>query len=354
MTVSDHRTANDSRLSNLLREVSREPLTGLVAANLTARCRVGAAQQPVVVGASGGPDSSALVLVLAALARRRVAGPEPIIVCVHHGLRAEADEECAMTARLARRLGLPFERVDIRPALRPGNLSANARDERYAALRAAAIRNGAALVATAHHADDRLETMLLALARGRGLRGLATPRWGRSLGEGVRLVRPLLNATKQQCVALCERVGVASATDPSNADSSRARGHLRNAVLPALLSRYPGLAKHASSTADEAAIALRALESMAKRRFGEGSRWKRRDFSGADLTLTAWVFRRAAFRIDAESALLVPRRGWEQMARAAVGDGTRPRTFEWSHRIRGIVTLEHVALETQTKELRLL
>lgn len=332
--------------SALLRDVSREPLTGLVDANLRERCRVdGGLRRRIVVGASGGPDSTALVLILAALARRREPGPEPIVVCVHHGLRVEADEECAMTARLARRLGLVCERIDVRPAARRGNLSANARDDRYAALKSVAVRVGARAVATAHHADDRLETMLLALARGRGLRGLATPRWTRSLGDGVRLVRPLLDATKDECVGLCERLAIPYASDPSNLDPARARGHLRRSVLPALSARYPGLARHASRTADEAALALRAIDALVLRRFGAASIWPRSSFVGVERAIAAWALRRAAERLDHDATVEVPRRAWDQAARAATNAASRPREFVWSHRLRCTITERDVRIE---------
>jgi tRNA(Ile)-lysidine synthase len=300
----------------------------------------------IVVGVSGGPDSTALVAVLAGLAKRRRSSPQPIVVCVHHGLREEADEECALVARLARRLGLPFERIDVRPGLRRGNVSANARQDRYAVLRDAAIRHGARLVATGHHAGDRLETMLLGLARGRGLRGLASPRWTRSLGQGVRLVRPLLDVDKEACVALCETLDLVSVDDRSNHDPARARGHLRRAVLPPLLSRYPTLALHASRASDEAAAALRALERLVARRFGPRRQreWERDRFRAADAVLASWALRRAAYAADPNFALLVPRSGWDRAARAARDGSERPRIFRWG-RLCCVVRSDVVRLE---------
>jgi tRNA(Ile)-lysidine synthetase-like protein len=311
---------------DLMRDVARDPLTARVGAALVERCRRTADDARIVVGVSGGPDSTALAVMLAALAARRPgAFPEVVLVAVHHGLRDAADDECALVARLGRVLGVAAERVDIRPGARRGNVSANARTDRYAALRGAAERHDASLVATAHHADDRLETMLLALGRGRGLRGLAQPRWTRRLGGTVRLVRPCLGVTKAELVAFCERFDLDVAADPSNADPARGRGHLRRAVLPGLASRAPSIALHAGAAADEAALALAALEDAIGREFGDRTRWPRRLFEGRDPALAAWVLRRAARTIDADLAERVPR--------PRVGPG-RPRRRARGHRAR--------------------
>lgn len=330
---------------DLLRDIAREPLAATVAHELRTRCGATAADETVVVGVSGGPDSTALLLVLAALAfRRSEPSPAPIAVCVHHGLRAAADEECAAVARLARSLGVACERVHVRPAGRPGNLSANARQDRYDALVDAALRHGATLVAAAHHADDRLETMLLALARGKGLRGMASPRWQRSLGHGIRLVRPLLGSTKAECVGLCERFDIPWFEDPSNEDPARGRGHLRRAVLPGLLARAPRIAEQASHLADEAAVALGALDRLVRRRFGERNSWPRSLFRGCDPTLAAWALRRAAIRCAPSGAAAVPRRAWQQAARAACDCKGSPRRFDWPHGVSCSITAHRVTV----------
>jgi tRNA(Ile)-lysidine synthase len=136
----------------------------------------------VVAGVSGGLDSTVLADVLASLARRlefRLA-----VGHIHHGLRgaeADADEE-SVRAR-SERLGIPFERERIAPdALREGRSSRDrptrqeaARSLRYAALERIAARLGATHIATAHHADDQAETVLLRLFRGSGPDGLVYP-----------------------------------------------------------------------------------------------------------------------------------------------------------------------------------
>ncbi|MDZ4754008.1 MAG: tRNA lysidine(34) synthetase TilS [Phycisphaerae bacterium] len=338
---------------DVLRSASRHPLAARVAANLRDHCGI-APRAPgstsierVIVGCSGGPDSTALLVLLTALAGRRTRLPTPIVVAVHHGLRPAADEECAMVARLARQLGLTSERIDVRPAGRRGNVAANARDDRYAALIAAAARHEAGAIAVAHHADDRFETMLLALARGRGLRGLATPRWRHELQHGIALVRPLLDVVKSDCVELCDELGLPYVDDPSNLDPARARGHLRRGVIPALTNRWPAIAKHATKAADEAALAIRAIDRLARRHFGPSTMhaWPRDVARSSDAVLLAWALRRSAVRLHRESGLTVSRTTWERVARAARDRRTEPRIFQWPMGLRCVITSREIRLE---------
>jgi tRNA(Ile)-lysidine synthase TilS/MesJ len=129
-----------------------------------------------------------------------------------------------------------------------GNLQARAREARYAALRAAAAAAGAPLIATAHHADDRAETVLLRLLRGSGARGLAVlpPRNG-------DLVRPFTKARRKDIEAHLARHGVAFARDPSNDDPRYGRARVRNEVLPLLETLSPGVVAHLNALADELA-----------------------------------------------------------------------------------------------------
>src|SRR5580700_9502733 len=124
----------------------------------------------VLVAVSGGPDSIALLHVLALLRRRLGFGL--FAHGVDHGLRAEAAAELDLTEGFCRSLDVPFSRTRV--AVPPGgNLQARARSVRWEALRAAASRAGADRVATGHHAGDRAETLLMRLLRGTGVNGLA-------------------------------------------------------------------------------------------------------------------------------------------------------------------------------------
>lgn len=192
----------------------------------------------------------ALLDVLARLARKL--GFELVAHGVDHGLRAEARSELDLAEEHARALGVTFERsaVVVAPG---GNLQARARDARYAALEAAAARSGSAFIATAHHADDRAETVLLRLLRGAGPRGLAVlpPRAGNRL-------RPLIRARKSDVRLHLARHGVPSAEDPSNRDRRHQRVRVREELLPLLAELSPGIVEHLNSLADALAGEARA------------------------------------------------------------------------------------------------
>ncbi|HYP87296.1 MAG TPA: tRNA lysidine(34) synthetase TilS [Polyangiaceae bacterium] len=163
----------------------------------------------VLAAVSGGGDSQAMLSALARLAPKL--GFRLVAHGVDHGLRPEAARELDLAESLAAQLGVPFGRTQL--AVAPGgNLQARARAARYAALREVAMIEEDALIATAHHADDRAETVLLRLLRGAGPRGLAVlpPRaHGR--------VRPLIRASKHDVRLHLQRHGLDFAEDPSNA-----------------------------------------------------------------------------------------------------------------------------------------
>jgi tRNA(Ile)-lysidine synthase len=191
---------------------------------------------------SGGPDSMALLDVLARLAKKL--GFELVAHGVDHGLRAEASAELDLAERHARTLGIDFDRtlVLVDPG---GNLQARARAARYAALEAAAERARTPLIATAHHADDRAETVLLRLLRGSGPRGLAAlpPRVENRL-------RPLLRARRSDVLLHLGRHGVPFADDPSNRDRRHLRVRVREELLPLLAELSPGIVAHLNALAD--------------------------------------------------------------------------------------------------------
>jgi tRNA(Ile)-lysidine synthase len=165
---------------------------------------------------------------------------------VDHGLRKEAASELALAEALATKLGVPFSQSSVTVA--PGeNLQAEARRQRYQALRARASELGGALIATAHHADDRAETVLLRILRGSGMFGLGVL----SAKEGDRL-RPLLRARRADIRAHLERHAIAFATDPSNQNTKYSRVKVRLEVLPLLESMSPNIVNHLCQLADEA------------------------------------------------------------------------------------------------------
>ena len=213
----------------------------------------------VVVGVSGGPDSQALLDVVATLAPRLGLGAV-YAAGVHHGLRREADGELDLAEALARRHGIAFTRLRVVVG-HHGNVLDNARRVRYAALLGHADAVGAERVAVAHTANDQAETVLFHLARGTGLDGAAGMRVRRG-----RIVRPLLACTRDDVLAHLVARGISFATDPSNHDPRRTRAHLRASVLPALAALNPRAVENIARFARRARRDQRALVRVARRR----------------------------------------------------------------------------------------
>lgn len=196
----------------------------------------------VLLALSGGGDSIALLHVLALLAKK-----QGFLLSAHgvdHGLRAGASAELDRAEARCVALGVPFSRT-VLALSSGGNLQARARDARRAALLQAAARVGAGLIATAHHADDRAETMLLRLLRGSGPPGLAAlpPRAG-------RWIRPQCRARKADIVAHLGRHALDFAEDPSNREPRFLRTQVRFELLPLLERLSPQIVSHLCALAD--------------------------------------------------------------------------------------------------------
>ncbi|WP_418251668.1 tRNA lysidine(34) synthetase TilS [Erythrobacter litoralis] len=145
---------------------------------------------------------------------------------VDHGLRAEAPGEVALVEAACRERGIPFSPLAV--AVPRGNLQARAREARYAALSRWARDIGCGALATAHHADDQAETLLMRLARGSGLSGLAGVRaYGTVPGTDIPLVRPLLGWRKADLEGIVEACGLEAARDPTNEDLAFDRARVR-------------------------------------------------------------------------------------------------------------------------------
>ena len=176
---------------------------------------------PLGLAVSGGPDSLALLLLAHAAMPGRIA-----VASIDHGLRSEAAGEVALVERIAAERGIPFTPLTV--TLAPGNVQAKAREARYAALAEWAQQAGLGAVATAHHADDQAETLLMRLNRGSGLAGLAGVRASTILeGSEVALLRPLLGWRKSELAAVVADAGITPALDPSNTNPDFDRARLR-------------------------------------------------------------------------------------------------------------------------------
>jgi len=190
----------------------------------------------LVLAVSGGPDSTAL-MVLAARWRDALAKkPKLIAVTIDHGLRAESKREAADVGRLARKLGIAHRVLRWTGRKPKTGLQEAARAARYLLLAKAAHQEGAAVIVTAHTLDDQAETVLIRLTRGSGVSGLAAMARVAPLPAseaGIVLVRPLLEVGKARLVATLRKAGIAFADDPSNRDPRYTRVRMRGA-MPAL------------------------------------------------------------------------------------------------------------------------
>lgn len=241
--------------------VEGEPLTAAEAATLF---RPLADQEALIVAVSGGPDSVALLALLADWARQ--GRPRLLAVTVDHGLRPEAAQEAQMVGRLCSSLGVEH-RTKGWPGHKPGTgVQEKARAARYGLLAEEARALGSAAIVTAHTLDDQAETLLMRMAAGSGLAGLSgmAPR---SAVHGVVLARPLLGVAKARLVATCQARGLAFVRDPSNDDPRFARIRWRK-LLPVLAreglsAERLGQLAHRSARADHA-LAHRAMRALSQ------------------------------------------------------------------------------------------
>ena len=180
----------------------------------------------VLVACSGGPDSLALAAATAFVAPRL--GIRAGLATVDHGLQEGSAARAAAVVDWGVSIGLDPVSVETVTVDGPGGPEAAARAVRYAALTDAAKRQGAELILLGHTLDDQAETVLLALARGAGPRGLAAMPARRG-----SYVRPFLDISRTDTRAACAALGLAVWDDPHNADPAFARSRLRS-LLPML------------------------------------------------------------------------------------------------------------------------
>jgi tRNA(Ile)-lysidine synthase len=216
----------------------------------------------VLVACSGGPDSLALAAATAFVAPRL--GVPAGLVTVDHQLQAGSAERADAVAKWAHGAGLDpvvLRTVDVTG--RPGGPEAAARSARYEALVAAAHATGADAVLLGHTRDDQAETVLLALARGSGPRGLAGMPARRDV-DGVTLLRPFLDVPRAATHAACAALNLAPWHDPHNGDPAYARARVRALVealgprVVANLARTAALLAEDTTTLDALAAAAAA------------------------------------------------------------------------------------------------
>lgn len=222
--------------------------------------------QAVLLAVSGGPDSTALLKLAADWRAADPSRPKIFAATIDHGLRPGARAEAQAAAALAQSLGIPHSILLWEGEKPLASVQEKARAARYRLLVAHARQIGADVIVTAHHADDQAETVLMRMARGSGIAGLAGMRPLVAL-DGLQLVRPLLDIPKSALVAFCHAQRLPFAEDPSNADPRYARARLRmmaDALAAQGLSarRFTELARRAARA--DAALAALARDAAAR------------------------------------------------------------------------------------------
>lgn len=200
------------------------------------------AENKLVVGVSGGPDSLCLLYALSQL------GFDITAVHVNHGLRPEADQESEQVRQIANGLGIDFIacRIDVKAYSRECSTSIEeaARDLRYRALFEQAKISGASAVVVGHNADDQVETILMHLLRGSGLaglRGMEIRTLPTTWSEDIPLVRPLLSTWRKDIKKYIDNLHLNPIFDRSNLDVSFLRNRIRHELLPKLQEYNPSI-----------------------------------------------------------------------------------------------------------------
>lgn len=240
-------------------------------------CPFTRASTRVIIACSGGPDSLALTMLIAPLARQHLL--EPTVVHIDHRVRPGSERDADTVAAAARSLGMPFvsRRLSERAGQRHPGVGPEEclRRERYRVLAEVAAGLGAPTIVLGHHLDDQAETVLLHMFRGSGMRGLTGMReWSRVVvpwwdpsGSTVHLAvwRPLLGVRRSELRQLVNQLGLEPVDDPSNAEPRFRRNAVRHTILPAIESAFPEAARTIANLASTLQSDVSALDWLVER-----------------------------------------------------------------------------------------
>ncbi len=290
----------------------------------------------VVAAVSGGPDSTALLGLLHALA-----GTRPLRVHVahlDHGLRgAESDEDAAYVQELCGQFNFPVtvEKADVAEVRAQRRLSweAAAREVRYDFLARVAVSVGASAVVLGHTADDQVETVLMHLLRGTGIRGLRgmlpISQWRNRDGFlETLLVRPLLRARRHDTEAYCASLGLVPRQDSSNLDRRFTRNRIRHDLLPQMEQVSPSVREAVTRLARTVAEDVAYLDQQVREAWPSvvtqeplGMRLDRQAFNGLHTSLQAHMLQRVYVDLAGEASglSLVQVEGMRRLARQGAG-----------------------------------
>ena len=197
----------------------------------------------ILLAASGGADSTAMLRCFVAFLQPNAIPAAIHVAHVNHALREhESDNDAMFVRQLASQFDLPYHETRLTPDMfaadNSGSLEAAARKLRYDFLQRTAEQNTLRHVAVAHNADDQAETVLHRIIRGTGIAGLAGIPPVRPLGEAVTLIRPMLPFSRRQILAYLDAIKQPFCTDSTNAETHYTRNKIRNDLLPQIAVGY--------------------------------------------------------------------------------------------------------------------
>lgn len=311
------------------------------------------AGRATLVACSGGADSTAVLLALAAT-------PVPLRVAhVIHDIRPEPETraDAEHVRALASTLSIPFAEASVQVRAGRGNLEARARIARERALARLAAESACVFVATGHHADDVLETMLMRLMRGSGVRGIAGPHPARRLGgSGVFLLRPALSVSRAETERICELAGVTPRHDATNDDTRLLRNALRTNVLPTLKELSPGVERRAVRLAGHVRSLDAILRREAESRLGKGAftsgmfHIDRRTLADSPPVVVGEVLRLAIAQLSGGSDLdRVGSAPLSAAVRAILAASGETRTFQWGNGGRLVLRVSRDRVELRAE-----
>lgn len=184
---------------------------------------------------------------------------------VVHDMRSSetALDDTSHVERLGEQLGIPVQIRSISCKDTGDNTESVARTRRYEALQEIAREHACPAITTAHHADDQLETMLMRLFRGSGLKGLSGISPIRRLCSGCAIIRPMLAISHSDAIDMCKRCDIAWNHDTTNDDTSRSRAYIRHTLLPLVREKFANASEHATTTAGIVSQAQKLVQSCA-------------------------------------------------------------------------------------------
>ncbi|MGH2748765.1 MAG: tRNA lysidine(34) synthetase TilS [Actinomycetota bacterium] len=251
--------------------------------------------ETVVVGASGGPDSTCLLDILARLDSKL--GLNLVVAHVDHGLSEESERIAGRVSAGGAEAGYDVHVMRIKDLEGP-NLHARARDLRYSFFDTIAAKTDASRIATGHTLDDRVETTLARLIHGAGTAGLA----GIPPVDLAR-IRPLIDLRRAEARAYCEELSLPFFDDPANVDERFERPAIRARVLDSIESHWgPGAIEAMATSADRLTEDATALKGLAERLFAEIAETTER-----------------SIRLDGDALLEMPRAFRRRILELAVG-----------------------------------